>query len=130
MKLLFFFLPLVVWGADSNLKSGKEMVIEAQALLKSGVPVVDVRQEACEGYVKGATLISIDDLSKKDPAALKKVEEITKGAKDAKIAIYCKAGGRAQKAIGVLKEAGYKNLINLGGVDTFYDDKLMAKCAK
>lgn len=116
------------YARGGNLKSGKEMVESASSLIAKGVTVIDVREEACEGYVKGAHRIVVDDITKKSPDALKKISELTKNNKGARIAIYCKVGGRAGRAMKALQEVGYTNVENLGGVDTYYNEKLMEKC--
>lgn len=117
-----------VFAADGEWLSGKEMVSEAQKLMSKGVPVIDVRHEACEGYVKGAVLIEVSDIEKKSPEALKKIEDLAKGNKSAKMAFYCKAGVRSDRAIKVLKELGYTGLINLGGVSSHFDPETMQVC--
>ena len=71
--------------AGEGLKQGREMVDEAKSLISRGVTVIDVRQEACDGYVKGAKLISVDDITRKEVAALKKISELTKNNKTAPI---------------------------------------------
>jgi len=38
-------------------------------------------------------------------------------AKDQKIILYCRSGKRAGKALIVLKEEGYTNVINAGGIE-------------
>lgn len=114
--------------AGEGMYQGKEMADAAKDLVAKGVTVIDVRQEACDGYVKGSHIISIDEITEKSSDALKKVNELTKNNKNAKIAIYCRAGRRAEKALKVLQEVGYTNLTNLGGLDGYFDSTTMEKC--
>lgn len=37
--------------------------------------------------------------------------------KNTQIQLYCRSGGRAGKAMSALKEAGYSNVVNAGGID-------------
>lgn len=134
MRRVFIFSAIGIVAcaaaAAAGVKSGKEMVEAASGLVAKGVTVIDVRDEACQGYVKGAHRISVDDITAKSPEALKKISEATKNNKSAPIAVYCRAGGRAGRAMKALQEAGYTNVENLGGVDTYYDEKLMEKCSQ
>ena len=47
------------------------------------------------------------------------IDQINKSiAKDKKIYLYCKSGNRSGKAQNILINLGYKDVINLGGIDT------------
>jgi len=37
--------------------------------------------------------------------------------KETEVKLYCRGGGRAETATNLLKEAGYKNVLNAGGID-------------
>jgi phage shock protein E len=37
--------------------------------------------------------------------------------KTSEIRLYCRSGGRAEKAMSALKEAGYTNVTNVGGIE-------------
>ena len=47
------------------------------------------------------------------------VQEVNKlfADKSTEIHVYCRSGGRASKAMSALKEAGYTNVSNAGGID-------------
>lgn len=47
------------------------------------------------------------------------VEKVTElyPDKETEIRLYCRSGGRAGKAMSALKEAGYTNVFNAGGID-------------
>lgn len=127
----FVGLMLMIGGVAmaDGLKQGKEMVDAARTMIANGITVIDVRQEACQGYVKGATLISVDDIANKDSAALKKISDLTKNNKATQIAVYCQAGVRAEKAMKELKSLGYTNVQNLGGIQDYRNDIFMEKCS-
>jgi phage shock protein E len=126
LSLAFLLGSLALAGEGSY--EGRKMVEAAQDLMTKGVTVIDVRQEACDGYVKGAKLISIDEITKKDPVALRKISEYTKNNKLAPIAVYCKGGVRAEKAKKVLQSLGYANVQNLGGIQDYHNSQSMEKC--
>ena len=122
--LVLFVSPLAL----AQQTQGKETVDRASSLISKGTIVIDVRQEACEGYVKGANLISIDKFLSNKESTQKKVLELTKGDKNKKIITYCRSGGRAGKAADILKNWGYTQIENIGGVGTYFDSKTMEKC--
>lgn len=124
---LVLLLPVSFAFANHTSKMGAEMVVEAQKLIKSGVAVIDVRQEACEGYVKGAQLISIDDILAGSPQALQKISELT-ADKTKPLAIYCRSGARAAKVVKYLQGLGYTDLHNLGGVGDYFNAQTMQAC--
>ena len=78
--------------------------------LPVGTKIYDVRtaEEFQTSHVAAATLFPLTDLqSGKMPA----------DAKDAPIAVYCRSGHRAGQAESILKQSGYTNVINLGGLN-------------
>lgn len=126
--LLLFIFPLFSY-ADHSPKIGAEVIIEAQKLMAQGIAVVDIRQEACEGYIKGANLISIDDILSGSNEALEQISKLTEN-KTKPLAVYCRSGGRAGKVISYLKSIGYKDLHNLGGLGDYFDANAMQKCGE
>lgn len=83
----------------------------SKAKMVKGKYVIDVRteEEWNEGHVEGAILIPLLEI--KD-----RISEVTKDKK-APIALYCASGGRSGRAELILKEQGYENVENWGGVD-------------
>ena len=73
--------------------------------------IVDVRspEEYAGGHLAGAILLPHTEVA--DRAA-----ELI-GDKDAPLAVYCKAGIRAENARQTLESLGYTNVTNLGGID-------------
>jgi phage shock protein E len=72
---------------------------------------IDVRSVAAHSIdkIEGDIGISHGDI-------VQEVSEIFPD-KHIKIRLYCRSGGRAGKAMSVLKEAGYINVFNAGGLD-------------
>lgn len=87
---------------------------EINQALKYGALLIDVREpsEYATGHAVGSTNIPLGD--------------IENGAyptkdKDAKIYLYCRSGKRAQAAQAVLKNAGFKEVTNIGGLSDWQD---------
>jgi phage shock protein E len=79
-------------------------------MIMAGAKVIDVRSEgefADEAY-PGAVNIPLDVL----PSKLDSV-----GPKDGAIVLYCASGARSAAAARFLKQAGYTNVANAGGLD-------------
>ncbi len=127
-QIIFAFACVTTALANHPQKMGSAMVDTAIVAMKDGMPVIDVRQEACNGYVTGAHLISVDDIVSNDPAAMEKIRELTKNDKNNPLVIYCASGKRAQKAVDALAAQGYTNLHNIGGIGDYYSPTVMSKC--
>ncbi len=71
--------------------------------------ILDVRtpEEYAEGHLDGAVNI--------DAFAPDFAEQLVALPQDEDYRVYCKAGGRAAKAVGILEDAGYR-AENLGGL--------------
>jgi phage shock protein E len=68
---------------------------------------VRTREEYAAGHVSGARNIPFDELSSR-------LGELPVD-KDEEVVVYCRSGGRAAKAEGVLIDAGFSNVRNLDG---------------
>ncbi len=77
---------------------------------QEGVVLVDVRtqEEYDEGYIAGALLLPVDDVSAKAQTVLPD--------KNAKIIVYCRSGRRSAIAAKELLAMGYKEVYDLGGI--------------
>ncbi len=106
----------------------KATVEIARAAIAEGTPVIDVRQEACNGYIKGAQLISIEEFVNTPENAVAKVLTLVNNDKTKKVALYCRSGARSGKVIAILEKQGFTNLKNLGGVGDYFDQNTMTKC--
>lgn len=90
----------------------------AQKLVKeNGALLLDVRTkpEHMISSISEAKRIHIGDLEER----MDDVKKWTKGNKEKPIVVFCAAGVRAEKARAILKKAGYKNVINMGGISNW-----------
>jgi len=79
-------------------------------MIKAGAKIVDVRSagEFADESYPGAINIPLNII----PA---KVADL--GPKDGAIVLYCASGARSASAARFLKEAGFTNVVNAGGID-------------
>jgi phage shock protein E len=77
--------------------------------IKAGARVVDVRTPAefADGAYPGATNIPLSVL----PARMQELEP-----KDKPIVLYCASGARSGQAARLLKQAGFVDVVNAGGL--------------
>jgi phage shock protein E len=90
LLLLLIACPLLSWAAD---------------------PLwIDVRtaEEYAQGHVSAAVNIPYEEITDR-------VGEVT-ADKDALIYVYCRSGRRSGIAKGALEAAGYRNVVNVGGL--------------
>ena len=80
-----------------------------QSKIKDGAQLLDVRtaEEFDSGHFAGAINLDVEDIiSGKLPDA----------AKDAQLYVYCRSGNRSAQAVFLLKQAGFTNITDLGGL--------------
>lgn len=77
-----------------------------------GAVILDVREshEFEQGHVPGAINVSVNSIEK----ISKKVKH-----KDTPIFTYCLSGARSGRAVAALKEMGYTNVTNMGGINKY-----------
>lgn len=111
MKLLFFLIALMGYSTV-GLTQIKTITPEKAALLikKKNVTVLDVRTESeiKEGFIPKSLNI---DVLQEDRFR----EEIKKLNKKSKYIIYCRSGKRSLTAATIMKNQGFKNVINMEG---------------
>jgi phage shock protein E len=80
-----------------------------QEKIASGAKVVDVRtpEEFSEEHFPGAINISVEEVSQR-------ISEI--GEKEQPVVVYCATGARSAYAARILKSAGYRDVVNAGGL--------------
>jgi len=90
------------------LKGGKVAQNVVMEKIKAGAQIVDVRspEEFRDGFYPGAVNIPVQDIARR-------LGEIKK---DKTVVLYCASGGRSGMAARVLKQAGYADVINAGGL--------------
>ena len=74
--------------------------------------LLDVRtlEEYSDGHIDGSFNISLDRISS--------VENIVKD-KSTPLYVYCLSGGRSGLAVSYLKQIGYTNVKNIGGISSY-----------
>lgn len=82
---------------------------QAKQLVQAGAKLVDVRTpgEFASGHLPGAVNVPLQELG----ARLKSL-----GAKEKPVVLYCASGSRSAMARSVLKNAGFQQVFNLGGM--------------
>lgn len=113
MRLLTF-IPMIVLAmvlTCCHAQSGHTVDVPTlqQELAKANVQLVDVRtpQEWSTGHIEGAKHIDwfSDDFK----------AEVGKLDKNAPVRLYCAAGGRSEEARTMLREMGFKDVLDLDG---------------
>ena len=79
----------------------------------SGAFLLDVRtpQEYAEGHIQESRNIPLQNIDK--------AAEIVDN-KDAPLFVYCLSGARSRQAAAVLKQMGYTNVTNIGGIADYH----------
>ena len=77
-----------------------------------GAVLLDVRtaEEYRDGHIDGSVNIPLDRISA--------VENIVKD-KSTPLYVYCLSGGRSGQAVSYLKQMGYTNVKNIGGISSY-----------
>ena len=80
---------------------------------EKGIILLDVRtkEEYETGHIKDAILIPVDKLNEEAEKTLKD--------KETPIFVYCRSGSRSLIAANILVKLGYKNVYNLGGINSW-----------
>ncbi len=79
----------------------------------SGAILLDVRtpQEYAEGHIPGSRNIPLQELDRTVKIA---------NHKDTPLFVHCLSGGRSRQAAAVLKQMGYTNVTNIGGIADYH----------
>jgi len=116
-KILFLLLVTVSTITNAQQKQKVELVAPAAFEKKMAAQkgqVIDVRtpKEYQSGYIAGAVNLHVYD---KDFE-----QRVDKLDKNKPVYIYCKAGGRSAEAAEILKNKGFKTIVELdGGMDAW-----------
>ena len=78
----------------------------------SGAVLLDVRtpEEYRSGHIPGSKNIPLQ--------AIDKVSSVAEN-KDTALYVYCQSGARSRQAAGMLKQMGYTNVNNIGGIAAY-----------
>ena len=77
-----------------------------------GAILLDVRspQEYREGHIPGSQNIPLQTIDK--------VRTVAEN-KDTPLYVYCYSGGRSRQAVQMLRQMGYRNVTNIGGIAAY-----------
>jgi rhodanese-related sulfurtransferase len=78
--------------------------------ITTGAQLVDVRtpEEFSDGYIEGAVNLPLDSI---------KAGQYPSVSKDSTVYVYCRSGNRSAEAANILKNAGFTDVIDLGGIN-------------
>lgn len=116
-KILFLLLVTVSTITNAQQKQKVELVAPAafeKKMASQKGQVIDVRtpKEYQSGYIAGAVNLHVYD---KDFE-----QRVDKLDKNKPVYVYCKAGGRSAEATEILKNKGFKTIVELdGGMDAW-----------
>lgn len=84
---------------------------EARGRMTGGAVIVDVREPAeySEGHVPGARLLPLGTVSEENAAAV--IPD-----KETEVLVYCRSGRRSKMGAEKLKDLGYANVAEFGGI--------------
>ncbi len=106
-------------SSDSAQSSSAMTSLEAQAwsMIRQGALLVDVRtqEEYNQGHLQNASLIPYDQVGMR-------IAEFGTD-KEKQIVLYCRSGRRAGAAEEVLRQNGFKNILNAGGYEAMMQHK-------
>lgn len=120
--LLVFFLAITTIYCNAQQNKGVELVKPAEFAqkLNSGEgQLIDVRtpKEYKSGYIKGAVNMHLYDNDFE--------QRIDTLDKNKPVYVYCKVGGRSAEAVTIMKNKGFRHIIELdGGMDAWNEAKL------
>ena len=80
-----------------------------QSKIKDRAQLLDVRtaEEFDSGHFAGAINLDVEDII---------AGKLPDAAKDAQLYVYCRSGNRSAQAVSLLKQAGFTNITDLGGL--------------
>ena len=112
---LLLLLTAVGCGSDdtateSAASSGQEQSAAVREVESGSAALLDVRTEAerRESFAPAAEHIPLDELREGERPDV---------ARDARLYVYCRTGRRAAEAAELLRRDGWKDVVNLGGLD-------------
>lgn len=108
-------------SGSGNKTTGTSEIIspeDARTMLEdSSVVLIDVRtpEEFAEGHIEGALLLPVDEIDEES------ISELV-ADKDTPVVLYCRSGRRSADAASKLVQLGYKEVYDLGGINSWpYD---------
>lgn len=86
---------------------------KAMDLVNGGAIIIDVRNpdDYSLGHIKGSVSIPINYIESDVSSAMRGINS------DSTIIVYCRMGTNSRRAVSILKNAGYNNVYDLGGIE-------------
>ena len=103
---------------SQNSGNGSLSADDLQRMIQTGSPtylLVDVRTpgEYRDGYIPSAVNIPLQQIAESPPGV----------DKESLVIVYCRSGNRSAQTAGLLKEMGYTNIVDFGGINRWPYDK-------
>lgn len=115
--VIVLIIAIIIFIYLNGQESGYQKISPQEAKhkmeLDKNVFLLDVRtqQEYKEAHISGSILVPVDQIS----TSIDKI--ITD--KDKEIIVYCRSGNRSKTAVNKLLKLGYKNVYDLGGINSW-----------
>ena len=111
LPVILVALAVLVAGGGAyffTMRRGDMPPDQAKRLVDSGALLVDVRtrEEFAAGHVPGAVNLPVQELD----------QRMSELPRDRDLVLYCRSGHRSGRAAGMLKDAGYAKVHNLGAM--------------
>jgi len=115
-KIVFLLIAVLLVGC----KDGSNAVTyekispqDAKTLMVQGNIILDVRtaEEYADGHIDGAVLLPLADIQAGKYDVLDDKNQV--------ILVYCRSGNRSGQASTILADAGYTNIKDFGGINTW-----------
>ena len=102
----------LVWFGNTKQQDSPEPALTFATIqidTATGAKLYDVRtlEEYNAGHFDKATLWPVEDME---------ADKLPDVPKDTKLYVYCRSGNRSSRAATILKDAGYTNMVDLGGL--------------
>jgi phage shock protein E len=109
MNTKHIFPVIALMGLGAFMLASARAESGAKEAMAAGATLIDVRTPAefAEGHLQGAVNIPVDALQGR-------ISEV--GAKAKPVVVYCRSGKRSARAKGMLKDAGYETVFDLGAM--------------
>lgn len=119
--LLVTLLAAPACAGSSEADTGESTPVLARRLVREqGGLLLDVRSagEFESGHVEGAKLVPHDEVG----ARLDEITSWQDGDRSKPIVVYCRSGNRSAKAKQTLEQAGFTQVVDLGGMSSWCED--------
>jgi phage shock protein E len=108
-------------AGSSEADTGESTPVLARRLVRDqGGLLLDVRspEEFESGHVEGAKLVPHDEVG----ARIDEIASWQDGDRGKPIVVYCRSGNRSKQAKQALEQAGFTQVIDLGGMSSWCED--------